>query len=223
MKNTINTVLFDLDGTLCDTAPDLLLAMNHALSLYQQPSLTLERVHDIASEGAKGLIDAGFGQVGDEQFEEIKATLLNHYAESSHEASRLYPGMEQVLDFIEAAGLKWGIVTNKPTALTLPLLDQLHLSERSQVTVCGDTRAVAKPDPEPVHYACQQLGMRPTTTCFVGDHIRDIAAGNAAGTTTITALYGYIPQNLDAKKWPSHAYIEQPTDLIDWLKLNMSA
>ena len=212
--------VFDLDGTLVDTASELVAAYQRLCVEYGTGEQPYETVRKLISHGSGRLVTEATGiDQSDSRWETYRQQYLDWYEEILGTSAVPYPGTVDMVAEIADAGLTWGIVTNKPTALTLPLLDQLKLSKRCQVVVCGDTLAVAKPDPEPVHFACRQLGSDPASACFVGDHIRDIDAGNAAGATTITALYGYIPKNLDAKKWPSHATIEKPLDLIRWLEL----
>lgn len=219
MGISINTVLFDLDGTLCDTAPDLHQVLNQVLALHQRPSISLEDVQTVASDGAAAMIGKAFGlDASADAFESIKQQLLEHYHGLQDIQTTLFDGMAQVLSFIEAQGMPWGIVTNKPTRLTLPLLSALGLDKRATCVVCGDTLSVSKPDPAPIIHACEQIGAQPTQSCYVGDHERDITAGNAAGAQTITALYGYIPDMAAAKNWPSHSQINHPSELISWLK-----
>lgn len=218
MTTNINTVLFDLDGTLCDTAPDIQQALNQVLALHQRPSISLADVKTVASEGAGRLIGKAFGlDASSCQYEPIKQQLIDHYRDIKDIQTTLYEGMDRVLHFIEQRGLKWGIVTNKPTFLTQPLLETLNLAQRAACVVCGDTLTVSKPDPKPIIHACELIGANNKEACYVGDHHRDISAGNAAGLRTITALYGYIADMKAAKAWPSHAHIHHPSELIPWL------
>tara|TARA_A100001015_G_scaffold314181_1_gene423075 strand:+ start:4242 stop:4925 length:684 start_codon:yes stop_codon:yes gene_type:complete len=218
MPRNISTVLFDLDGTLCDTAPDLQQALNQVLALHRRPSISLQNVKTVASDGASGLIGKAFGLDNtSDQYEPIKQQLLDHYRDIKSIKTTLYEGMDRVLHYIEQRGLRWGIVTNKPTSLTEPLLKTLNLAQRAACVVCGDTLAVSKPDPKPIIHACELIGAKHKEACYVGDHHRDISAGNAAGLRTITALYGYIADMTAAKAWPSHAHIHHPSELIPWL------
>lgn len=218
MSNAIHAVLFDLDGTLCDTAHDLRTALNQVLLARGEPILSLAEVRPVAATGARGLIERAFGtDLPEPEYKALRQELLAAYLALQRIESVLYPGMDKVLDHLDAKGMPWGIVTNKITSLTWPTLDTLGLSKRAACVVCGDTLSVCKPDPQPILHACALLKVDPKQACYVGDHARDIQAGNAAGAHTITALYGDIMDLDAAKAWPSAAQIGHPEALLSWL------
>jgi len=207
-------ILFDLDGTLLDTAPDMVAALNKLLRESGEGPAHYELARAHVSKGALGLIDLGFGQLEEARRMSLRDRYLELYRGQLARQSRLFDGMEEVLQHIEAQGLAWGIVTNKPGFLTDPLLDELGLLERSAVTVSGDTLPERKPHPRPLLHAAAQIGVAPKHSIYVGDDARDIQAGNAAGMTTVTALYGFITPEEDPTTWPADHQIERPDDLL---------
>lgn len=187
----IRAVLFDLDGTLLDTAPDLVAALNHLRKLENLAPVRVADYAQFVSRGALGLIREGLPGAGPEQEAEWKAEFLAYYAEHLFEDSRLYPGVDGVLSHLETSGIAWGLVTNKPEFLTLPIVDKLGWQQRAGFVVCGDTLAVSKPDPAPVLLACKLAGVAPDEAIMIGDDPRDLDAGEAAGTVAALAAYGY--------------------------------
>ena len=178
----INHILFDLDGTLADTAPDLIAALNFVLTRYGKPTVSLKDARCWAGAGSARLIEHGFSiSPVSNQFRILREQLLDYYYQHICDASCLFPGIEQLLTGLELAGHSWGVVTNKPTRFTDPLLKALRLSDRAAVVVCGDTLPTNKPAPEPVLHACRLNGRTPSTTALIGDDLRDIAAGRSAG------------------------------------------
>lgn len=218
MLHTPRALLFDLDGTLVDTAPDLAAALNHTLTLHQHTPLPIARIRPVASYGVRGLIQLGFGLTPqDAAFTPIREQLLAYYRGHLYQHSRLFPGMAAVLAQLAAQQIAWGIVTNKPGWLTAPLLAGLQLTDQAAVVVSGDTCARAKPDPAPVQYACAQLCLAPQTTWYLGDAARDMQAGRAAGCRTIGAAYGYIHPDEQITDWPTDHIIQHPTDILKLL------
>lgn len=215
----IRTVLFDLDGTLADTAPDLADALNRVLVEAGREPLPYERIRPEASYGGKGLVQLGFG-VGpeDARFEGWRARFLECYAENLCARTGLMPGMVAVLDTLERRGLNWGIVTNKPAFLTDPLVAQLGLSRRAACVVSGDTTANSKPHPEPMLHACAAAGSRPHECLYVGDAERDVRAGRAANMKTLAARFGYIRPDDRPEDWGADAVIDAPMDIVNWLE-----
>jgi N-acetyl-D-muramate 6-phosphate phosphatase len=214
----IDAVLFDLDGTLVDTAPDLCAALNRVRVARGLPQLPIEALRPYASHGARGLIGAGFDVAPDHAgYVELRDAFLDQYAGSLCVDSAVFDAVEDVLDAIEERGLAWGIVTNKATRYTLPLLEALGLAARAQVIVCGDTTPHAKPHPAPLLAAAERLGVPPARCLYVGDAERDVAAGIAAGMLTVVARYGYIAPHETPDTWPAHAHVVQARDLIAWL------
>ena len=213
-------VLFDLDGTFADTAPDLADALNHTLERHGRTPLPYERIRPIVSHGGAALIRLGFGLTPeDADFDHFKQDLLDHYEHNLCARTRLFDGMDQVLASLEASGIAWGIVTNKPAWLTDPLMSALGLDRRAASIVSGDTCANRKPHPEPILCACRDMGVEPARSIYVGDAERDIAAGRAAGTATIAALYGYLLEDDNPDAWNADARIDAPADLLGLLGL----
>lgn len=214
-------VLFDLDGTLADTAPDLAAALNRTLVHYGRAPLDYEAIRPVVSHGGIALIRLGFGMPPEAPgFAERRRFLLDVYAANLCEGTRLFDGMPEVLARLEDRGLAWGIVTNKPAWLTDPLIAALALDDRAGCVVSGDTCANRKPHPEPVVHACGLLDCAPGTTWYVGDAGRDMQAGRAAGCTTVAAHYGYLHPEDPPDTWDADHRIEHPTQLLDLLALD---
>lgn len=212
-------VLFDLDGTLADTAPDLAYALNVTLQHYGLAPLPFEQIRPVVSHGGIALIKLGFGILpGTPGFEEKRQYLLNVYQGNLCRDTHLFDGMETVLQYLEQTQTAWGIVTNKPAWLTDPLMVAMSLNQRTPAIVSGDTCAKRKPDPEPIQYACKLLQVPCAHTWYVGDAGRDMQAGRAAGCQTIGATYGYIYPDDPIENWDSDDNIAQPLELIDLLK-----
>lgn len=208
-------VLFDLDGTLADTASDLAYALNATLKHFGKAPLPFEHIRPKVSHGGAALIELGFGlPAGAPGFEPRRRFLLEVYHANLCRGTRLFPGMAGVLETLESAGLRWGIVTNKPAWLTDPLLEHMGLHRRSGCNVSGDTLAQRKPHPAPILHACRELAVAPAATLYVGDASRDIDAGRAAGCTTVSALYGYIEAHDNPADWGADYAIDQPEALL---------
>ena len=217
----LKTVLFDLDGTLADTAPDLADALNAVLLNNGKDALPFEQIRPIVSHGGMALVSLGFGiEPEHPEFESLRQQLLQLYAGNIANKTRLFPGMAELLNSIESAGLNWGVVTNKPAWLTDPLLDALQLSERAVSIVSGDTLAERKPHPSPLLYACEQAGSQGFECVYVGDAERDIVAGHKAGMQTIVALFGYIGTEDQPDTWGADVLLESPQEIREWLQLN---
>ncbi|MGW8246877.1 MAG: HAD family hydrolase [Acidiferrobacterales bacterium] len=215
----IKTVLFDLDGTLVDTAPDLAQALNRVLEEEGRPPAPYALVRSEASFGGKAIVRAGFNiEETDPDFERLRQRFLDNYAEQICVHSKLFDGMEDVLQQIEADRRQWGVVTNKPAYLTDPLMEALGLSERAACIVSGDTTAKSKPDPLPIHYACEISGAETGECIYIGDAQRDIEAGQRAGMRTLAAAFGYLRDHDDPRAWGANHVLNQPGEIIDWLK-----
>lgn len=214
----IRTVLFDLDGTLLDTAPDLAFALNETLREFGQAPLPYEHIRPVVSHGGIALIKLGFG-LGpeDDGYLPRRQFLLDTYRANIARDTRLFTGMNELLEALERQGLNWGVVTNKPAWLTEPLLRELGLFERAAVIVSGDTLSERKPHPAPMLYACEQAGSQPHECLYVGDARRDIEAGNNAGMATLVALFGYIGEGDDPHAWRADALVETPQEILAWL------
>ena len=220
MKDTdmIRTILFDLDGTLADTAPDLGGALNTLLIEHNKPALPYASIRPVASHGAAGLIELGFGVARDTpRFVPLRERFISLYRGRLTRETHLFPGISVLLDQLAARGLNWGIVTNKPAFLTEPLIDQLGLREDAACVVSGDTTANRKPHPEPMLHASKLAGSKPQECLYVGDAARDIEAGNAAGMKTLVALFGYIGAQDDPKTWGASGLIQEPQEILNWL------
>jgi len=215
---SIRTVLFDLDGTLADTAPDLAYALNTLLAEHGRPELAFSEIRPIVSHGAAALVTRGFA-IGRENpsFEGLRARLLEIYRQNLTTHTKLFDGMRPVLEALAGRGVSCGIVTNKPAFLTEPLVDQLGLRSELSCIVSGDTTTNRKPHPEPMIYACRLAGSNPAECLYVGDAERDIAAGRAAGMRTLVALFGYIGLNDEPGKWGADGLLNSPGELLDWL------
>ena len=211
----IATVLFDLDGTLVDTAPDLGHALNLQLTNHGKPTLTDAAIRPFASHGSKGLLGLGFGITpDDENFIAMRDEYLDIYESVLTRAPILFDGMRTTLDGIANRGLNWGIVTNKPSRFTLPLVTSMGLNHESVCVVSGDDAPKPKPSPETLLLACEQAKVKPENCLYVGDAERDITAGHAAGMKTVVALYGYISVADQPLAWGADAVIQQPEDLL---------
>lgn len=196
-----NAVFFDLDGTLIDTAPDMVAVLQHLQQEHgiEPAPYDLARAH--VSNGAIGLLSLGFPEIEVEFGDDLHQEYLERYAEMICEESQIFTGLSELLDQLDEGDCPWGVVTNKPEQLTLPLLAALDLAERSSCIVSGDTLLVRKPDPAPLYLACDLLGVDTETSIYIGDAERDIQAGRRAGMATIAASYGYITEDDDPREW----------------------
>ncbi|GMR07627.1 MAG: phosphoglycolate phosphatase [Gammaproteobacteria bacterium] len=216
----IRTILFDLDGTLLDTAPDLAYALNTVLAEQARDTLPFETIRPCVSFGGIALVKLGFPEVppGSDQFEDLRQRLLAVYLENIARQTRPFPGMDTLLEHIEALDMNWGVVTNKPGWLTGPLMDTLQLSSRAACIISGDTTMQRKPHPEPMLHACRLAGSNADQCLYVGDARRDIEAGHNAGMLTMVALFGYIPADEEPGQWGADAMVEHPNGIINWLE-----
>lgn len=215
----ISNVFFDLDGTLADTAPDLAAALNQILQERGLSGLSLETIRPSVSLGGNAMIKLAFAiEEGAPEFDELRQRFLQIYHGRLHQSTCVFPGIEKVLNYIEEKNMIWGIVTNKPEWLTYPVMEKLGLTQRATSIVSGDTTEYRKPHPEPMLHACKLAQCTPESSLYVGDALRDIEAGHAAGMKTLTASYGYIAKNEDSKMWGADGNISKPEDIIDWLK-----
>ena len=213
-----SALLLDLDGTLLDTAPDMGGALNLLRAEHGLEPLPGELIRPVVSHGAMRLVALGFPETTGDAFESLRLRFLELYAENLAVGTRLFPGFEAVLDQLEARGLPWGIVTNKPGWLTGPLLAALGLDHRAACAVSGDTLPERKPHPLPLLHAARLVGVDPMRCVYVGDAERDIQAGRAAGMTTVVAAYGYISDGEDPRAWQPHGVVNSPDELLDWME-----
>ena len=210
---TIRTVLFDLDGTLIDTAPDMANALNLLLAEEGKPALPYAHIRPIVSNGSVALVKLGFGD-NTADLERLKQRYLDIYQAHLCEDSKLFDGMTELLEYIEQHDMNWGVVTNKPGWLTEPLMQHIGLSQRAATIVSGDTTLNRKPHPEPMYHACKQAGSEPVQCIYIGDAQRDIEAGNNAGMKTVVALYGYIAASENIAAWQATHQIQHPQEII---------
>jgi len=210
-------LLLDLDGTLLDTAPDMGGALNRLRAEHGREPLPAASIRPVVSHGAMRLVALGFPEATGDEFERLRLRFLDLYAANLAVGTRLFPGFATVLATLEARGLPWGIVTNKPGWLTDPLLAALDLGRRAACAVSGDTVAERKPHPLPLQHAARLLGVPAERCVYVGDAERDIQAGRAAGMTTIVAAYGYLSAEDDPLRWEPHGIVQAPGELLSWL------
>ena len=215
----IDAVLFDLDGTLADTAGDLAGALNRVRADHGREPMPVDALRAYASAGARGLLGAGMGlKPDDDGYTEARDAFLLHYAAGLTQTTHLFEGVEPMLEAIEARGIAWGIVTNKAERYTGPVVVALGLAHRAGTIVCGDTTPHAKPHPAPLLHAASALRLPPSRIVYVGDDRRDIDAGNGAGMATLVANWGYMGTGEPPSAWPAHGWLDAPGDLIGWLR-----
>ena len=211
----IAAILFDLDGTLIDTAPDMGAALNNLLIEEGLAPIPLEIIRPYVSQGALVLTRLGFSeQVAESEIEPLRLRYLDHYRAIVADDSVLFDCFEEVLDRLEERNIPWGIVTNKPQWLTTPLLEQMGLHKRAAVVICGDTLEKRKPHPLPLIVAAETIGIACKNCVYVGDDPRDIEAGRAAKMKTLIAAYGYISKDTSLDEWQAGGIIESPLDLL---------
>jgi phosphoglycolate phosphatase len=196
-----DAVLFDLDGTLVDTAPDMVRVLQDMQAFRGVEPVAYEIGRRYVSNGAIGLLRLAFPDEAIDFGDAMHQEYLERYAQMICDESRVFDGLAELLDLLDDAGRPWGVVTNKPEHLTMPLMDALGLAERSACTVSGDSLPVRKPDPGPLLLACDIAGIDAWRSIYIGDAARDIEAGSAAGMSTIAAGYGYITEDDDPREW----------------------
>lgn len=215
----IKTVLFDLDGTLLDTAPDLSFALNKLLALEAKQAVSLAEVKQVASDGCKGLLALGLHiDESHPRYQAYKTLLLDFYQQHLCVNTTLFTGMAAVLSELEEQGITWGVVTNKSTNLTKQILTTLDLAERCICIVGGNCAPRCKPYPDQLLLACQEAGATPNECLYVGDAERDIIAAKQAGMRSIAALYGYVGKQCCPEQWQADYYIDHPKDILTWLE-----
>ena len=212
----ISTILFDLDGTLADTAPDLGYALNLQLHRHGKVPLSDAVIRPFASHGSRGLIGLGFGITpNDANFLALRDEYLALYDTVFTRSPVLLTGIAELLQAIESRGLKWGIVTNKPRRFTQRLIESMDLHKRAACVVSGDDAPQPKPSPATLRLASEQIGVKSEQCLYVGDAERDVQAGKAAGMKTVVALFGYIDVTDKPHEWGADALIETPNELLD--------
>lgn len=220
MFHQIEAVLFDLDGTLIDSAPDLGAAADKMRTDRGMPSLPLANYRPMAGAGARGMLGVAFGLSPEHaDFGALKEEFFINYEACMTERTYAFDGVAELIAQISGAGLKWGVVTNKSARFTLPLTRQMPLFASAQTIISGDTTPHAKPHPEPLFEAARQLNVEPGRCVYVGDDERDIVAGRAAGMPTVAAAYGYLGATADTLHWKADATIVSPAALLNLLRL----
>jgi phosphoglycolate phosphatase len=209
-------ILFDLDGTLVDTAHDLAFALNLQREKHGLPSLPFEMIRPYASHGSRGLLSVGFDlKPEDEAFPEMREEYLALYDQVLTRQPILFDGIAELLATLEGKGVLWGVVTNKPRRFTQPLMQSIGLLQRAACVVSGDDAPRPKPYPDTLLLACAQADVKPEVCWYIGDAERDIKAGKAAGMKTVVALYGYLDANDKPSEWGADRFIHTPTDLLN--------
>ena len=215
-----NAVLFDLDGTLIDSAPDLAGAANDLRREHGLPPLPFVSLRPMVGAGARGMVGVAFGvRPGDADFDGLRDAFLSRYAQRMLSQTVVFTDMQPVLRSLEQAGVRWGVVTNKAARFTEPIVDGLGLRPRLAALVCGDSTPHSKPHPAPLLEAARQLGLDASACVYVGDDARDVLAGRAAGMATLAAQWGYLGNGVAVHEWGADAVLRVPSELLKWLQL----
>lgn len=217
-------ILFDLDGTLLDTAPDFHNSINLLLKKENRPSVSYELIRPVVSFGSSRMVTTAFdldieNNAADKAYHQLLLPqFLEIYRETNFRLTKAFPGIDDMLDEIEQLNLPWGIVTNKPKAFTDPLLKVAGYFNRTNCVVSGDTTAYSKPDPTPLNYACDLLNVTAKNCVYIGDAATDVQAGKAAGMATIIAAFGYIPDDVHVNSWQADHIAHSPNEILTWIK-----
>lgn len=214
----IKAILFDFDGTLADTAPDLGHALNRQRTARGLPALPIEQIRSQASAGSRGLLGLGFNiKPGDNDYESMRDEFLDFYTQRLCHDTCLFPGVDELLEHLEKRNLPWGIVTNKPARFAHPLIEMLGLAQRVACVICGDETTNTKPHPEPLLTASNKIAISPAHCIYLGDDIRDVQASLAAGMQPIVARYGYLGNDQPPETWGARHLIDHPKELLNYL------
>lgn len=217
-RGRARAVLFDLDGTLIDSAPDLAGAANDLRAAHGLPPLPYAQLRPMVGSGARGMVGVAFGVApGDARFDDLKDAFLARYAQRLLQETAVFEAMRPVLAALESAALPWGIVTNKHTRFAAPVVEGLRLT--AATLVCGDTTPHAKPHPAPLLEAARRLALSPSDCIYVGDDLRDVQAGRAAGMPALAAAWGYLGDGEAVDAWGADAVLPDPAALLNWLEL----
>ena len=217
-EGIVKAILFDLDGTFADTAPDLAAALNHTRSTRNLPPLPLDTIRPRAQHGSRGLLKTGFGiEPGHPDYDTLRDIFLDYYTRHICVHTRLFAGMAELVAELERRNVQWGIVTNKPHRFTVPLMQALGYAERAACLISGDTCARAKPYPDPLLKACELIAIAPQYCLYLGDDKRDAEAARTAGMRCIIARYGYIGSTEEISGWPALGCIDEPPQLLQYL------
>lgn len=221
LTQRVKAVLFDLDGTLADTSQDMANALNILFKKHDIPELDYELVRNNTSRGSVAMIQLGFEEtLAQEHLYPLRDEFLQIYADNLCKKTELFPGVTELLEYLDDTDIPWGIVTNKPGNLAEPLVQQLGIAFNAVCMVSGDSLARRKPDPDQLHHAANMLGINEQDIIYMGDDPRDIIAGKAAGMRTAVAAYGYIQDDQDPHHWDADVIFQQALELKDWLFSN---
>lgn len=211
-------VLFDLDGTLVDTAPDLIACLNKSLIDHGFSAIEAEKVRACISQGAIAMIEKSETQADAQTQAQILETMLEYYQHNILQYGHFFEGIEETLNFIEEKGLKWGVITNKKARFTLPLIEALQLTERAACIISSDTTLHSKPHPEPMLTACKHAQVNAENCVYIGDAKHDIIAGKTVNMKTLAAVYGYLTFDDKPEDWGADALIESPEKIKTWIQ-----
>jgi phosphoglycolate phosphatase len=214
----IQCILFDLDGTLLDTSYDFAYALNQVLREFGGPRLRYQDIRKTVSQGGLALTKLAFPALEGEELENRRKRFLDIYFDNITNHTRLFPGLEKGLEVLAERGIPWGIVTNKPTWLTETILQRMTFPSAPLSVIAGDTLAVRKPDPAPMHLAAKECGVAPAQCLYIGDHPRDIEAGINAGMKTGAALFGFLPEHESDAAWPADFFFDTPIDISRFIE-----
>jgi len=216
----ITAVLFDLDGTLIDSAPDLAAAANDLLQVHGRPTLPYAQLRPHAGSGARGMLRAAFDLTpANADYERLRDAFYGHYEKRLLESTNFFQPVPQVLNALDAAGLPWGIVTNKAMRFAGPSFQALGLADRAAALIAGDSTPHTKPHPAPLLEAARRMGHAPSACVYVGDDLRDVQAGRAAGMFTLAASWGYLGLDAALQDWGADCVLDHPAALLHWLEL----
>ena len=220
MRTGVKAVLFDLDGTLIDSAPDLAGAANELRAAHGMPPLPYAQLRPMVGTGARGMVGVAFGVgPGHDRFEALREDFLSRYEARMLSSTAVFDTMRPVLEAFATHRLPWGIVTNKASRFAEPVVRGLGLDRTTSVLICGDTTPHSKPHPAPLHEAARRLSLAPQECIYVGDDHRDVVAGRAAGMPTLAAAWGYLGAGDTIRDWGADAVLEDPPALLKWLEL----
>ena len=215
----VDAVFFDLDGTLIDTAKDMARVLNKLRVEEGLSPLDYDLIRSEVSHGARALVLLAFDtEEGSEDFERLRQRFLDMYLDEIHVETTLFPEMDRILGTLESHCLPWGVVTNKPSWLTLPLMESMQLTDRATTIICADTAGVSKPDPKPMLDACTEAGVQPGLSMYVGDDQRDVVAAHNAGMPCIALRCGYIRRGHNPDDWGAEMVMDTTTELLQWVE-----
>ncbi len=216
----VKAILFDLDGTFADTAPDLAAALNHVRNTHHLLPLPIEVLRPQASHGSIGLLKVGMNVTPDSpNFQPLRDIFLDYYTQHICVNTKLFSGMTELITALEQRDIAWGIVTNKPHRFTVPLMEALGYAHRAACLVSGDTCTHAKPHPAPMLAACKLISVTPEQCLYLGDDKRDMEAANAVNMRGIIANYGYVSDDVSIANWQAHGSVDHPMELLTYLTL----